>query len=351
MTNLPSRQALLYDAATRWNRPPLWPDPEDVIEAAVNCLVDGIDSPSLRELAGASPKDSTEEIKDLVEAALRELDLPAPGALPRTKFIAGDGQTVTRLPRDTVRFEVRSTAPEQSGHEVLVYVNDVEMTSIGAGMGMDPFDLLIPENRLVATTVARQVGIARCNCGVYGCGATDVVILREGDAVHWDWELEEPIRGGVTFKADQYDAEVARIGADTSWERPEDTTARYVITGADRERLASMGMRVRWAAVDHADHGLFKVALHLAEADPNSTIPDYQIFLRVPRDGRSPQQVADEMLGILSDDPGNWWASWHPTRLPTSTPPDIAGRRWKLESFGLRASQPRGRLRRLFGRN
>ncbi|MEQ7127647.1 hypothetical protein ABN034_24430 [Actinopolymorpha sp. B11F2] len=90
----------------------------------------------------------------------------------------------------------------------------MEMTSKGAGMGMGPFDVLIPHNRLVATPDPRRLPIARCECGEYGCASTDVDIVREGEVVHWDWLIDVPMRHGVTSKAPQYDAEVARIGSD-----------------------------------------------------------------------------------------------------------------------------------------
>lgn len=341
VSDLPSRQLLLYDAATRWNAPPTWRGPEEVIEAACNCLVDGIDSPSLRLLAGASPKDPAQEIEGLVRATLQELGLPEPGTMPRTKVIGSDGTVLTRLARDTVRFEVRSTEPELTGHEVLVYVNDVEMTRLGAGMGMDPFDLLIPENQLVATTTPHQVGIARCECGEYGCGSTDVVIVRDEIAVHWDWEFEAPIRGGVSFKADEYDAEVERLGADRSWERPQDTTARLILTGADREHLTSMDMRLDWVAKDHADHDLLKIALYLGDSDWNSERPGYLVFLRLPRKGRTPQEVATEALGLLASDPRSWSAGWHATKRGTAVPPSLAGRKWRQESIGLAVPEPK----------
>lgn len=60
----------------------------------------------------------------------------------------------------------------------------------------------------------RRVPIARCECGEYGRASTDVNIVREGEVVHWDWLIGVPMRQGVTFKAPQYDAEVARIGSD-----------------------------------------------------------------------------------------------------------------------------------------
>jgi hypothetical protein len=50
--------------------------------------------------------------------------------------------------------------------------------------------VFVPLNRLVADSVANRVPIARCTCGVYGCGSTDVNIVRDDDMVHWDWLLE-----------------------------------------------------------------------------------------------------------------------------------------------------------------
>lgn len=345
-----SRQYLVHDAATRWGAAPFWKGPEEVIQIAVDCLVEGVDSPSLRLLAGASPSDRADEIRALVEATLSELGLPQPGEMPRSSSINANGQVVRRNPSDTVRFEVRSTEPELAGHELLVFVNDVEVTRLGAGLGMDPFDVLIPTNQLVATTTPHQVGIARCECGEYGCGSTDVVIVRQGDAVHWDWEYEVPIRGGASFRADDYDAEVARIGADHSWERHEDTTARLVHTKVDRARLGELGLRLDWAAKDHANHDLFKVALYYGSSDWASDEPGYQVFLRAPRRGRTPDEVADDVLSILAETPRKWRASWHATKQGALTPPNIAGRRWVHEPVGLRpSSKPRG-WKRLWSR-
>lgn len=300
MTDLPSRQRLLYDAATRWSTGASPRGADEVVDAAALCLADGIDSPSLRLLAGASPHRSTAEIQSLVASTLSELGLPAPGALPHTQAIGSDGRIAVRLPCDTIRFEVVSTEPALPGHEVLVHVNGVEMTRIGAGMGMDPFGLLLPENLLAATTTPRRVGIARCGCGTYGCGATDVVIVRAHDAVHWDWELEAPLPAGVTFPAEAYDAEVARMGADRSWERPEDTSARLVLTQVDHARLAASGVRMDWVARDHADDSQLKIGLAVGDTSPTSGHPDYQVFVRVPRAGRTPEDVAAEALDVLA---------------------------------------------------
>ncbi|HEX9033613.1 MAG TPA: hypothetical protein VF834_17365 [Streptosporangiaceae bacterium] len=217
-TPTPSAAQRLYDAAARWvGRYARLADPKDLIDTAAQCLAEDLDSPSLRILAGASYSGTADEIGPLIESALVELRIPQPGTIEPWKHVVAGGCTYFRLPTDTVRFEIRPVTDLLiDGHEVLVYVNDVEMTSVGAGMGMDPFDILIPSNRLVAKPEPHRVPIARCDCGTYGCGATDILIVRDGDVVHWEWEIEVPINHGVTFRADHYDAEVSRLEADHS---------------------------------------------------------------------------------------------------------------------------------------
>jgi len=105
---------------------------------------------------------------------------------------------------------------------VLVYLNDVEMTSAGAGLGMDPYRVIIPTNRLVASCEPRTTPIARCECGRYDCGATDITITRHGDRVRWDWLMEVPMNRGVSFDAADYDREISRVAFDQSWENGPD---------------------------------------------------------------------------------------------------------------------------------
>lgn len=47
----------------------------EVIDAAVGCLLAEVDSPTLRELAGASPRDSQFELEPMIERTLQELGL------------------------------------------------------------------------------------------------------------------------------------------------------------------------------------------------------------------------------------------------------------------------------------
>ncbi len=85
------------------------------------------------------------------------------------------------------------------------------MTRIGAGMGMDPRDVVVPTNKLVATAQPHTAPVARCDCGHYDCGSTDVEITRRGGQVYWDWQQATPIDRSVVFDAVQYDREIARI--------------------------------------------------------------------------------------------------------------------------------------------
>jgi hypothetical protein len=117
-----SAEQRLYDAAARWSDAP-GNDAKDLIDGAVQALVDGLDSPSFRELAGASPSDRGDEIQPLLDAALDELNIPPAG-------------------------RHRSVQGRWNGH---------------------------------GPVRPHRVPIARCECGEYGCGSTDVTIVGRGD--------------------------------------------------------------------------------------------------------------------------------------------------------------------------
>lgn len=233
-----------------------------------------------RRLAGASPSDRSDEIQPLLDATLEEFDIPSPGGVDPWQRVMSDARIFSRLAKEEIWFEVAAVGDDVGGHGLLVFVDGVEMTSKGAGMGMDPFDVLIPENRLIATAEPHRVPIARCECGTYGCSSTDVTIIRDGDVVHWDWLIDVPMRHGVTFNAEQYDAEVARVGADHGWERPADTTARLNLQAADRAALAGRGLRISWASSDYRDASRFVGSFM-------TTDNNFQVFLRVPRDKKN----------------------------------------------------------------
>jgi len=315
----------LYDAAARWV-PDMGYGMSDMIDAACHALIDGLDSPALRELAGASPRDSSWDIRELAGRALDELRIPQPGTIPAGYLVAAGGGVARRAGIEFLRLAV-APAPDDAGggFQVEVYVNDTEMTSAGAGLGMDPYDLLIPANRLLATPGQQTVPIARCGCGVYGCGSTDVTITRDGELVHWDWLIETPTDRGVSFSAVQYDAEVERVAGDHSWETAERTAGRLVLTHLDRAALQAHGLAVSWVANDHRVPELFRVALRLGD--------DYQIFLDTPWQKRGPEELADRVCETLARGPGKWRASWHAIRPTLPGPPTIARRSWRQEQF------------------
>ena len=68
----------LYDAVALWEVRSTF-GADEVISAAVDALVAGVDSPSLRELAGLSAQDSYWTLRPLVEGTLEELNISYPG--------------------------------------------------------------------------------------------------------------------------------------------------------------------------------------------------------------------------------------------------------------------------------
>lgn len=310
----------LYDAADRWTANPRHGATE-VIAAACQALVDGLDSPTLRELAGASVNDPSHDLRSLLDATLDELHIPQPGTLPPGRIIGVSG-IVRRPATDFLALVVTPATPQAGGRfQVQVFVNGAEMTSAGAGLGMDPYDLVVPSNRLVATAEPHTVGIARCACGVYGCASTDVTIVRDGDRVHWEWSVDKPMQRGVTFPADAYDAEVARVAADHSWETPDRTAGRLILTTIDREQLRSYGLRPSWVGNHHRNPETFVVCLRIDD--------DYQIFVDTPWLGRRPDELAHEVCQNLAQPPRKWRALWHAIKPALTEPPPIAGPSWR----------------------
>lgn len=219
----------LFDAVARW-RPEQGGGHRELIAAACTALAAGVDSPSLRELAGASVDDSYFDLRPLAERTLDELGVTRPGELRQVRVLPARDEIEPHRGTDSLRLEVVEVDESVGGFELQVFVNGVEMTEIAAGMSMDPNDVLVPTNKLIATPTPHEAPIARCGCGVYGCGTTDGVIVRDGDLVHWDWKHEVPMDRSVTFHAADYDAEMARLTSAYSWETPERTAGRTSTT-------------------------------------------------------------------------------------------------------------------------
>ncbi len=215
----------------------------------------------------------------------------------------------------------------EDGNHVQIFANGRELTSRGAGLGMDPFELLIPENRLIATDVPRKVSVARCTCGELECDATTVVIVREGDRVRWEWgEVDPPVGRPLVFEAGQYEAEMSRISADRSWEGPADTAGRLVLDYADLTRLADWDLTFYWSGLSSAAGESYQVSLGLG-ADAKGW-PKYQITLSVPWSG-DPEATAREVAQLLARAPASWTALVSPTKRKLPRLPEIAGPNWR----------------------
>ena len=229
---------------------------------------------------------------------------------------------------DVLRFAVEPVPPESgSGFQVLIYVNGIEMTKAGAGLGIDPYDVLVPENTFLPRLEPHTLGVARCGCGVYGCGATDVTISTEGDGVKWTWSLAAPIDHPVTFALESYLSEVNRIGRDHSWETPDRTAGRLVLSQIDRPHLRRNGLQPSWVGNDWRAPELFEVCFTFEAS--------YQIFVRFPWNGDAPEALAARALATINDrdGPAGWSATWHGIApADRYRPPRIAQAGWTKES-------------------
>lgn len=295
--------------------------PAAVIRAACDALVAGLDSPALRDLAGLPASSRRTDVDEIIAAMLDELGIPRLHDLKQGRQIGRRGKIVGRPASDRLRLSVVASPECVGGFQVQIFVNEVEMTAAGAGMGMDPYEVLIPENRFVATNTSCRIPVARCGgCGIYGCAVTDVSIVRDGDAVHWDWHEETPMDRGVTFRALDYDTEVARVAADVSWETPDRTAGRLILALADREALRRNELVVAWVDNDYRDPSRFCVCLTYAQS--------HQIFVYTRWDGRSPSELAHETVRLLAEEPRSWHAEWNSMKPNAATPP-IAGQGWR----------------------
>ena len=132
-----SAEQHLHDAVARWNADTGY-GLADLVDAACQALIDGLDSPALRELAGASVNGSSWDIRELVAHSFYELDIPFPGTVAPGFAVAAGGGVARRFGVDLLRLEVVAVGEPGDGFQVRLYVNDAEMTSAGAGLGMDP---------------------------------------------------------------------------------------------------------------------------------------------------------------------------------------------------------------------
>jgi hypothetical protein len=125
---------------------------------------------------------------------------------------------------------------------------------------------------------------------------------------------------GVSFDAADYDREISRVASDHSWQTPERTAGRLILTGIDHKHLLSYGLASSWVCEELRNPGWFRVALRIGKDD--------QVFVDTPWLGRTPEKLAADVCATLAEPPDRWIATWlavEPSLRTTS--PAIAGSR------------------------
>ncbi|AZM91161.1 MULTISPECIES: hypothetical protein [Streptomyces] len=132
--------------------------------------------------------------------------------------------------------------PFIDGWDVLEEIHPGGDASCRQGMWFGP-----PETwPLWAAEEPARVELSNNDCVTDCCGGVFVTIRRQGDRVVWSgWEntddIRVPLPAEAEFDAVQYDAELARVVADHSWEEPVDAAARLLAQG-----ITDSGWYERW---------------------------------------------------------------------------------------------------------
>jgi hypothetical protein len=243
------------------------------------------------------------------------------------------------------RIEIRPST-SSNDHEVRFFGDETDILSTfwDDSLGLDPDDILVPACQLRASKSPHEALIARCSCGVIGCGDVTVLIQRANREIQWihgaDVEAARVLEAGagpgsniaqvnsehsarqiIGFDAGQYEAEIERALADTTWETPDRTAARLLRTRLESHILKRYGFALQWAS-GRARPGTFTIALWL-EPGP------YQVLVRVPWKKESPEQIAEACADLLRQSPDRWRnVEWLPQK-PNLVPPRNAGPTWR----------------------
>lgn len=177
-----SSEQQFFDAAARWTAAAPG-DNRQLIDAATQAMVDGLDSTCLVMLASERATADTQELRELLDGALDELHIPRPGTIDQWAVIGPGGRTFPRPAGDIIGLEVSRRPMHVPEVQVLIHINGVEITP-EVGQGLHPFDILIPDNLLVASEEPQRIMIA----GDEWDYDQQPTIMRDGDTVRCEWE-------------------------------------------------------------------------------------------------------------------------------------------------------------------
>jgi hypothetical protein len=208
--------------------------------------------------------------------------------------------------------------PGLSWPVVIVRIDGVDVSHADGDDGPGLWDALVPVNRFVATAEFTTATIACCpSCGPECC-SVEARIRREGDTVRWEWGRKgaEGERRTTLFDAGAYDAEVARIGADRSWESAMHRAGRLILAGLDLPH-GIVGVRVGVTGAGDLEIGL---------EEPE----EYQIWVYAPWEPERPDESANAARAMLAAPAADWPARWHGiTPENRAGPPAYAGPSWR----------------------
>jgi hypothetical protein len=203
---------------------------------------------------------------------------------------------------------------------VIVRIDGVDVSHAGGDDGPDPWNALVPVNRFVATAGFTTATVACCpSCGPECC-AIEARVRREGEVVRWELGGRRGVRRvgeqrTILFDAAAYDAEVARIEADRSWETATHRAGRLILAGVDLPSGVE-GVRV-------AMTGTGELEVWLEEPD------EYQIWVHAPWDAQRPDDSAAAVRAMLAGPATDWPARWHSIKPDREDPPAYAGPNWQ----------------------
>jgi hypothetical protein len=224
-----------------------------------------------------------------------------------------------------------SFSPDSNDHQVRFQAGGTDLIARfwGDMLGLDPDDILTQPCPLLAHCRG-TVTVARCSCGVTGCGSEEVAVTETGGQVTWS-------SGGKTVMsvdALKYRSEVVRALNDFSWETPDRTAARLFKAKVDVGALQARSFGFEWAS-GRVRGGQFTASLRLQEEGL------YQVLVSVPwrnvglrQRPASPDVIADDLLAELAKPPQAWAnVEWSPMAQGLGTP-KVGGSGWRPLTTG-----------------
>ncbi len=208
-------EATLYHVAANWLRSPA-SGSERLVRAACDALIEGVDTPALVDLAGASGRETRSELEPVVTRLAQDFgwEWPPPreGLLPFRPYPRPGAP-------DRLDLDVRQYPAGEFGEwpGLAILINGEDWTRRTAGAGMAPTSMFAPVPVLGATEEPHVAVVACCEeCGQPECSSATVRITRDGDLVVWEWLDEDAIWQVHLFSADEYTRTLDSFGGRVS---------------------------------------------------------------------------------------------------------------------------------------